>query len=132
LNPTTNVYEALFLLDANRFARERAALPAEVEAIIRKQGGEVLISRLWDDRKLAYPIKGHKRGTYWLIYHRTQASKLAMLNREFDIHEGILRQLTLKIHPHLVDAVLEHAREAAHTTEAAAETEEVPAEAAAV
>jgi len=36
----TNVYEAMFIFDSNRFARERAALPAEVEAMIKAAGGQ--------------------------------------------------------------------------------------------
>ena len=36
----TNVYEAMFIFDSNRFARERAALPAEVEAAIKSAGGD--------------------------------------------------------------------------------------------
>jgi hypothetical protein len=35
---------------------------------------------------------------------------LTSLNRQWEIHDGILRHLVLKIHPHLVEAVLEHAK----------------------
>ena len=106
----TNVYEAMFIFDSNRFARERAALPAEVEAMIKTAGGEVVISRLWEERRLAYPIAGHRKGTYWLIYFRSPGPAITGLNRQFEIHDGILRQLVLQIHPHLVEAVLEHAK----------------------
>lgn len=110
LATNVNVYEAMFILDSNRFARERAALPGEVEAMISSAGGEVLVSRLWEERRLAYPIAGQRKGTYWLIYFRGPSSIVAPLNRQFDLHEGVLRQLVLKVHPHLVDAVLEHAK----------------------
>ena len=42
----TNVYEAMIIFDSNRFARERAGLPAEVEKMIKAEQGEVLVSRL--------------------------------------------------------------------------------------
>ena len=70
----TNVYEAMFIFDSNRFARERAGLPAEVEKAIKAAGGEVLVSRLWEERRLAYPIAGQRKGTYWLIYFRGPSS----------------------------------------------------------
>jgi small subunit ribosomal protein S6 len=105
-----NVYEAMFIFDSNRFARERTGLPAEVEGMIKSAGGEVLVSRLWEERRLAYPIGGHRKGTYWLVYFRAPSTAVAPLNRQCDIHEGILRHLVLKIHPHLVEAVLEHAK----------------------
>jgi small subunit ribosomal protein S6 len=106
----TNVYEAMFILDSNRFARERAALPGEVEAAIKSAGGEVVVSRLWEERRLAYPIAGQRKGTYWLIYFRGPSSIVDPLNKGWEIHDAILRHLVLKIHPHLVEAVLEHAK----------------------
>ena len=106
----TNVYEAMYIFDSNRFARDRAALPGEIEGIIKSAGGEILVSRLWEERRLAYPINGQRKGTYWLIYFRAPSSALAAMNRQYEIHEGLLRQLVLKIHPHLEEAVLEHAK----------------------
>jgi small subunit ribosomal protein S6 len=106
----TNVYEAMFILDSNRFARERSALPGEVEAMIKAGGGEVLVSRLWEERRLAYPIGAHRKGTYWLIYFRGPSSVVEPLNRQCEIHDGVIRHLVLKIHPHLVDVMLEHAK----------------------
>ena len=85
-------------------------MPAEVEKMIKADGGEVLVSRLWEERRLAYPIAGQRKGTYWLIYFRGPSSMLTSLNRQWEIHDGILRHLVLKIHPHLVEAVLEHAK----------------------
>ena len=105
-----NVYEAMIIFDSNRYARERAGLPAEIEKMIKEGNAEVLVSRLWEERRLAYPIAGQRKGTYWLIYFRGPSSILTSLNRQWEIHEGILRHLVLKIHPHLVDAVLEHAK----------------------
>ena len=70
----------------------------------------MLVSRLWEERRLAYPIAGHRKGTYWLIYFRGPSSAITPLNRQCEIHDGILRHLVLKIHPHLVEAVLEHAK----------------------
>lgn len=116
----TNVYEAMFIFDANRFARDRAALKSEVEGMIKEAGGEVLVSRLWEERRLAYAIGSHRKGAYWLIYFRGPGPILQPLNRQWEIHEGIVRHLVLKIHPHLVEAVLEHAQaESAASVEAA-------------
>jgi small subunit ribosomal protein S6 len=53
----------MFIFDSNRFARERTALPTEVEGMITANGGEVLVSRLWEERRLAYPIAGQRKGT---------------------------------------------------------------------
>lgn len=109
LTERTNVYEAMFILDSNRFARDRAALPGEVEGAIKAAGGEVLVSQLWEERRLAYGIGSHRKGAYWLIYFRGPGTIVEPLNRQWEIHDGIVRHLVMKIHPHLADAVLEHA-----------------------
>ncbi len=100
----------MIIFDSNRYARERAGMPAEVEKMIQAGAGEVLVSRLWEERRLAYAINGQRKGTYWLIYFRGPSSMLTALNREWEINECILRHLVLKVHPHLVDVVLEHAK----------------------
>jgi small subunit ribosomal protein S6 len=110
LEERTNVYEAMIIFDSNRYARERAGLPAEAEQMIKAGQGEVLVSRLWEERRLAYAINGQRKGTYWLIYFRGPSSMLTALNRQWELHDSILRHLVLKIHPHIVDAVLEHAK----------------------
>jgi small subunit ribosomal protein S6 len=85
-------------------------MPAEVEQAIKTAGGDVVVSRLWEERRLAYPIAGQRKGTYWLIYFRGPSAIVAPLNRRWEIQDGLLRHLVLKVHPHLVDVVLEHAK----------------------
>jgi small subunit ribosomal protein S6 len=104
-----NVYEGLFIFDANKFARDHDALPKAVEEMITAEGGEVLVSRLWEERRLAYAIKGQRKGAYWLIYFRTEGDKITGLNRACELKSGVLRHMVLKIHPRLVEPILEHA-----------------------
>lgn len=118
-----NVYEGLFIFDPNKFARDHDALVAEVEEMIKSEGGEIVVSRLWEERRLAYPINGQRKGAYWLLYFRTDSQNITPLNRKCELHEGVLRHLVLKIHPRLVEPILEHAAHA--PTEA--EPEEAPA-----
>jgi small subunit ribosomal protein S6 len=69
-----------------------------------------LVSRLWNEQRLAYPIDGHKKGTYWLTYLRLDSDKLTDLTRDLRINETVMRQLTLKVDPRLVEALVEHAK----------------------
>lgn len=104
-----NVYEGLFIFDANKFARDHEALPKAVEEMIASEGGEVVVSRLWEERRLAYAIKGQRKGAYWLIYFRQDGEKIGALNRACELKSGVLRHLVLKIHPRLEEPILEHA-----------------------
>ena len=59
-----NVYECMFIFNANAYARNPAGAATAVEELVTSNGGEILASRLWNEQKLAYPIKGHRKGAY--------------------------------------------------------------------
>jgi small subunit ribosomal protein S6 len=105
-----NVYEGLFIFDSDLYAKGADEVSSQVASIVEQFGGEVLLSRLWDERKLAYPIKGHRRGTYWLAYFRIDPSAVKELSRQFQLSGSILRFLVLLVDPRLVDTLVEHAR----------------------
>lgn len=107
-----NVYEGMYILDSNRFGRDPEAVSSQVPTMIEKLGGEILVSRLWEERRLAFPIKGHRKGTYWLTYFRLDSGKLVDLKRQCQITEDIIRVLFLKVDPRIVDALVTHAKTA--------------------
>lgn len=104
------VYEGMFILDSNRYAREGVAVADEVNRTIEKFGGKMLVSRLWDDRRLAYPIGSHKKGCYWLTYFSLDSLNLTSLTNELRLNETVLRKLFIKIDKRLVDTLVEHAK----------------------
>ncbi len=104
------VYEGLFILDSNGFARDRDGLTNTVNGFIEEAGGQIEVSRLWEERRLAYPIDGHRKGAYWITYFRMSTDRLKELTRQCEITDGILRQLFIRLPSALVDPILEHAR----------------------
>jgi small subunit ribosomal protein S6 len=122
-----NVYECMVILDPNKYAQDPGGLGGTIPNLVAKCGGEVLVSRLWQEQKLAFPIGGHKKGAYWLTYFRLDSGKLAEFNRELRINETIVRSLTLKVEPRLVEALVEHAKggQKARPAEGAPATAEV-------
>lgn len=106
----TAVYEGLFILDANKFARDRDGLARELEGLVESVEGEILVSRLWEERRLAYPIKGQRKGAYWLLYFRAPTPRVKELTRACEINDSILRQLFVKLPPALVDPIIAHAK----------------------
>jgi small subunit ribosomal protein S6 len=110
LPDNTAVYEGLFILDANKFARDRDNLAREVEGLVEAVDGELLVSRLWEERRLAYPIRGQRKGAYWIMYFRLPTLRLTELTRACEINDSILRQLFVKLPPALVDPIIAHAK----------------------
>jgi small subunit ribosomal protein S6 len=126
-----NVYEGMFILDSGRYGRDPEGISDSIPQMIQRLGGEMLVSRLWEERRLAYSIKGQRRGTYWLTYFRLGTDQVTKLRRECEISENILRFLFLKVDPRLVDALVTHAM-TAPVVAAPAETPEPAAAVAAV
>jgi small subunit ribosomal protein S6 len=106
-----NVYECMFLLDTNKVAGDQAGAAKQIHTILEKNNAEVLVSRPWEERRLSYPIAGHKKGLYYLVYFRTEGKNLATIEHDFQFNETILRSLILYIDPKLVDNMLEVARD---------------------
>jgi small subunit ribosomal protein S6 len=107
----TGNYECFFLFDSNHYARDPGGVAATVQSMLTDLGGEILVSRLWAEQRLAYPIKGHQKGTYWLVYTKLDTAKLKELNRACQLNESLLRFMFVRIDPRLIDALVAHAQE---------------------
>lgn len=101
-------YEGMFILDPGKYGRDPAGLAQQINDLITQAGGSVLAARLWDERKLAYPIKGHKKGAYWLTYFTMPGGNLTAFERQCDLAEDIIRTLVLKVDERIADALVQH------------------------
>ena len=110
-----SVYECMFLLDTNKVSGDVPGAAKQLHGILEKHHAELLASRPWDERRLAYPIKkggvAHKKGLYYLTYFRAEGKELANIERDLALNEMILRTLVLRIEPKLVDIMLQLARD---------------------
>ncbi len=90
-----NQYEAMFLFDPT-FGNTFEKCEKEIRRLMERAQGEVLICRKWDERRLAFKIKGRKRGIYALVYFKAASEKIASLERDAQLSEPILRLLVLR------------------------------------
>lgn len=114
------VYECMLLLDTTKVAGDIQTAADQLHGILEKHSAELLASRPWDERRLAYQIGNHKKGLYYLTYFRVESTSIPAIEREFQLNENIIRFLTLKIDPKLVETMLtlardEHAMVALHS-----------------
>lgn len=90
-----NQYEAMFIFDPN-VGTEFSACETEVKRLVDRAGGELQFCKKWDERRLAYRIKGRKRGIYVLTYFNAPPESIAAFNRDAQISESILRVLVVR------------------------------------
>jgi small subunit ribosomal protein S6 len=104
-----NVYEGLFIFDSNKYSRDQAGVSGQIAEFVRKCGGEMIVSRLWEERRLAYPINGQRKGVYWLTYFKLDSQHVGTIERECQLSESVMRCLVLKVDARIVDALVSHA-----------------------
>lgn len=121
------VYEGMFLLEANRYSRDPGNVSGKITELIEKAGGETLVSRLWAEQKLAYPINGHRKGVYWLTYFRMESERLKELTRACKLNNDVMRELFVVVDPRLVETLVSHAQNSGQSQKPA-ETSSVPGE----
>jgi small subunit ribosomal protein S6 len=88
----THQYEAMFLF-GQAAAQDLEGALNQVRQIVERHEGQVLVLKKWDERKLAYEIKKHKRGTYIICYYRGPGSSVSAIERDVNLSDNVLRVL---------------------------------------
>ena len=87
-------YEGMFLLEAGQPNFEEAVAP--IHTIFTRNQVEVLHLKKWDERRLAYEIRGRRRGMYVLAYFKSDPDKITEIERDAQLDEHVLRILILQ------------------------------------
>src|SRR3954466_9599053 len=99
----------MFLLDSAKVAASWDDSVKQVHDILTKHNSEIVASRQWDERRLAYAVDGHKKGTYLLTYFKAEGAALKEIVADCHLSDVVLRELVLKVHPKLVDHLVNQA-----------------------
>jgi len=90
-----NQYEAMFLFDPT-FGGTFENCEAEIRRILGRAEAELVFCRRWDERRLAFRVKGRKRGVYALTFFKSDPSKITGIERDARLSENVLRVLILR------------------------------------
>lgn len=91
----TNIYEGMFLFPQSATADFQGVID-HVTEIISRADAELLAMKKWDERRLAYDIKGNKRGLYILAYFKADRQRIAGIERDCNLSEQLLRSLVIR------------------------------------
>ncbi|HXY33488.1 MAG TPA: 30S ribosomal protein S6 [Planctomycetaceae bacterium] len=95
---THKLYEGMFLLDSGRFATDAKGATDQITGMIEKCGGTLVAHRPWQDGRLAYAIKGHRKGLHYLTYFKMPGDGIRDLTRACKLNELVLRHVVIE-HP---------------------------------
>lgn len=84
------------LLDNREVKAGWQPLKDSVSGLFQKHGAEIVSSRRWDERRLAYPIKGQQRATFLLTYFKASTQQVSGIRRDLQFKESVLRSMVLQ------------------------------------
>ena len=89
-------YEGMFLFDPGMLT-DWESVQKEVHRLLERAEAQVVACSRWDERRLAYEIKGRKRGIYALVYFKADPTKIVGIERDVNLSESALRCLIIKV-----------------------------------
>jgi len=92
-----NTYEILFLIRPNMEKEELSSQYKNIESIIAKHSGKVESVQDLGKRTLAYNVKKHKEGIYYIMNVKIAPGNVKGLESELKLSEPILRMVFVKM-----------------------------------
>lgn len=90
-----SIYEGMFLFPQSAAADFQGMID-HVNEILSRADAEILAMKKWDERRLAYDIKGNKRGMYLLAYFKADRQRITGIERDCNLSELLLRSLVIR------------------------------------
>jgi len=85
----------MFLVDSAEAGTDWDGVLGTITKMLEKVKAEIVSIRKWDDRRLAYDIRGVSRGTYIICYFRVDGQKVQDIEKSVQLSERIMRVLIL-------------------------------------
>lgn len=92
---STSLYEGLFLVSQTA-AADNDAVTEHLKGLLARAEAQVIGLQKWDERRLAFTIKGQRRGTYYIAYFHAPRVKITGLERDCNLSEHVLRSMFLR------------------------------------
>lgn len=93
----TSKYETVFIVNPDFTEENAKGLLDKFTGLITENGGAVDKVDEWNKRRLAYPIDDYTDGYYYVVAFTAPATVPAELDRVFNITDGILRSIIVKL-----------------------------------
>ncbi|MEM6855189.1 MAG: 30S ribosomal protein S6 [Planctomycetota bacterium] len=120
---TPKLYEGMFLMTQASVSAGLGNAIDLVRGMLDRVDAEVLTLAKWEERKLAYPIEGQKRGTFLLTLFKVTPTQIANIERDCNLSEDVVRVMMTRA-DHMGETEIAEALKAAETAGDAAKLEE--------
>ena len=90
-------YEIMYIIRPNIEDEAKKALVERFNGILADNGAEVMETKDWGKRRLAYEINDFRDGYYMLVQVQAEAAAVQEFDRLAKISEDIIRHMVTKV-----------------------------------
>lgn len=90
------VYETMFILQPEMESEAEEELVANLQALIKKLGGEITALDDWGKRKLAYEINKFNEGHYYLLRFTGPHETIPEMEHFFRVNDEVIRFMVVR------------------------------------
>ena len=95
-----SLYEHVFICRQDLTSVQAETLAEEFKGTLTENGGKVIESEYWGLRSIAYRMNKNRKGHYFMFKSTSDTKAVAEMERLMNIHEDIMRFLTIKVKDH--------------------------------
>ncbi|MFD1204274.1 MULTISPECIES: 30S ribosomal protein S6 [Sporosarcina] len=90
-------YEIMYIIRPTLEDEAKKALIERFDGILTSNGAEIIESKEWGKRRLAYEIDDLREGYYQLVTANASAEAIDEFNRLANINEDIIRHMAVRL-----------------------------------
>ncbi|GIN92978.1 30S ribosomal protein S6 [Siminovitchia terrae] len=89
-------YEIMYIIRPNIEEEAKQSVVERFDNILTSEGAEIIESKDWGKRRLAYEIEDFREGYYRLIHANANAEAVQEFDRLAKINDDIIRHIVIK------------------------------------
>ena len=101
------LYEGMFVFDSADFATEGEEFVSRVTEIIERNDGRIAAHRMWQDGRLAYPIRNKRKGAHYIFLFEMPPASVKGFDRACKLEDKILRHMVIRPPEEIYHATVE-------------------------
>jgi len=110
-------YETICIINPDLADEDYQAMLSKSRELIEKQKGVIVKVQEWGKQKLAYPVKKHDKGSYFLVNYCGDPGVSTELERNLRLDDRCLKFMTVKLQDNVdPETLLQKEREAQEKT----------------
>lgn len=90
-------YEAIFIIKNYENKEALEDVIERINNIVASEGGTICLKNRIGIKRLAYEVKGHKQGYYYLINFKITQGDVGKISMNINTLEDVIKHITVKV-----------------------------------